>query len=480
MLPSQPPVTSDNFRPRYFATISTNSDPLASSDYHSLRVNLSRRFTHGFGFQFAYTRAHSIDNSARDIGSTESLTNRLPLRNANGTVALPSLATINAVLAQQELAPFTSDADAASYFVHNFVSGPQFDAGRGNSEFDIRHSAVLNFIYELPFGTGHALGGGSKAIVKYAISGWQATGILRFQTGPPFSLLAGVDVNGDGNADDRAAPLSGRLPTLVNPGGAKDSNTQFLSLAGRSQLGVSPTPDVRDRFYLRTSFCGPGIVNTDFSLFKNTRIHERVNVQLRAESFNLFSHTDFRQSSEQHLEPRLWQAAEYAGAGARGPARIEGPVLNAGKRRRLVAAHVSEIRHHGERLPAAASASCPRTATDDLTALSIEQAAALIRKRAVSPLDLTYACLRRIELHNPVLNAFITVTGEAALPQAHQAEEDIQRGRWQGPLPGIPVALKDNMDTAGIRTAAASAVFADRIPSEDSEVARRSKRPAPS
>ena len=122
----------------------------------------------------------------------------------------------------------------------------------------------------------------------------------------------------------------------------------------------------------------------------------------------------------------------------------------------------------------------PAPQTDDLTALSIEQAAALIRKRAVSPLDLTYACLRRIELHNPVLNAFITVTGEAALAQAHQAAEDIQRGRWQGPLHGIPVALKDNMDTAGIRTAAASAVFADRIPSEDSEVARRSKRPAPS
>jgi aspartyl-tRNA(Asn)/glutamyl-tRNA(Gln) amidotransferase subunit A len=117
----------------------------------------------------------------------------------------------------------------------------------------------------------------------------------------------------------------------------------------------------------------------------------------------------------------------------------------------------------------------PAPQTDDLTALSIEQAAALIRKRAVSPLDLTHACLRRIELLNPVLNAFITVTGEAALAQAHQAEEDIQRGRWQGPLHGIPVALKDNMDTAGIRTTAASAVFADRIPSEDSEVARRLK-----
>ena len=61
------------------------------------------------------------------------------------------------------------------------------------------------------------------------------------------------------------------------------------------------------------------------------------------------------------------------------------------------------------------------------------------------------------------------------MSQARQAEEEIQHGRWRGPLHGIPLALKDIIDTAGVRTTAASALFKDRIPREDAEVARRLK-----
>jgi aspartyl-tRNA(Asn)/glutamyl-tRNA(Gln) amidotransferase subunit A len=89
--------------------------------------------------------------------------------------------------------------------------------------------------------------------------------------------------------------------------------------------------------------------------------------------------------------------------------------------------------------------------------------------------ELTKDCLSRIEKLNPTLNAFITVTGESALTQARTAEAEILRGHWRGPLHGIPLALKDLIDTAGIRTTAASALFKDRIPEEDAEVVRRLK-----
>ena len=111
----------------------------------------------------------------------------------------------------------------------------------------------------------------------------------------------------------------------------------------------------------------------------------------------------------------------------------------------------------------------------DVTMLSIREAAELIRKKNISPVELTKACLARIERLNPVLNAFITITAESALAQARDAESDIQRGRWRGPLHGIPIALKDLFDTAGVKTTAGSAVFKDRVPTEDAEVVRRLK-----
>lgn len=109
----------------------------------------------------------------------------------------------------------------------------------------------------------------------------------------------------------------------------------------------------------------------------------------------------------------------------------------------------------------------------ELAGLSLQKVSELVRKRSVSPVELTQECLKRIERLNPILNAFITVDAEGSLKQARQAEAEIQHSKWRGPLHGIPVGLKDNIDTAGIRTTAASAVFADRIPAQDAEVVRR-------
>jgi aspartyl-tRNA(Asn)/glutamyl-tRNA(Gln) amidotransferase subunit A len=107
--------------------------------------------------------------------------------------------------------------------------------------------------------------------------------------------------------------------------------------------------------------------------------------------------------------------------------------------------------------------------------MTLKSASDLVRTKAASPVELTRACLKRIESYNAKLNAFITVTNEQALADARELEAEQQRGKWRGPLHGIPIALKDNIDTAGIRTTAASELFKDRIPSEDAEVVRRLK-----
>jgi aspartyl-tRNA(Asn)/glutamyl-tRNA(Gln) amidotransferase subunit A len=104
---------------------------------------------------------------------------------------------------------------------------------------------------------------------------------------------------------------------------------------------------------------------------------------------------------------------------------------------------------------------------------TISELAQRLRRREVSPVETTQQCLERIERLNPALNAFITVMAESGLAEARIAEAEILRGEWRGPLHGVPVALKDLLDTAGVRTTAASALYKDRVPSQDAEVVRR-------
>jgi len=104
---------------------------------------------------------------------------------------------------------------------------------------------------------------------------------------------------------------------------------------------------------------------------------------------------------------------------------------------------------------------------------TISELAPRLRRKEVSPVELTLACLDGIERLNPALNAFITVNAESALAEARAAEIELSRGDWRGPLHGIPVALKDLIDTVGTRTTAASALYQNRIPTEDAEVVRR-------
>ncbi len=107
--------------------------------------------------------------------------------------------------------------------------------------------------------------------------------------------------------------------------------------------------------------------------------------------------------------------------------------------------------------------------------LSLTEAAEQIRARRLSPVELTRECLVRIERLNPILNAFITITAEMALEQARRAEAEVMASRCRGALHGVPLGLKDLLDTAGGRTTAASNQYRERVPANDAALVARLK-----
>jgi len=306
-VPRQPAVAADNFRPPLLATFSTR-DSTASSRYDALQATVKRRFAQGLSFQLSYTWAHAIDDGSGEIvtgAPLSSVTNLLPVRAANGTIPLPSLANVNAARAAQGLPALATEADAARYFVQNYVGGPQYAAERGNADFDLRHAAILNFIYELPFGKGKAFGSGAPPALRWIVEGWQTNGILRFQTGQPFTLLAGADVNGNGVVNDRASLLSGDLKNVLNPSFGQNGSRQYLVNNSGAVLGFSRTPEDVGSMLSRNLLFAPGLVNVDFSLFKNIplRFREGMRLQFRAEAFNLLNHTNFGSPNGQITSP---------------------------------------------------------------------------------------------------------------------------------------------------------------------------------
>jgi len=108
-----------------------------------------------------------------------------------------------------------------------------------------------------------------------------------------------------------------------------------------------------------------------------------------------------------------------------------------------------------------------------LTKMSLTEAAAQLRAHQVTSVALTTACLDKIKALDPGINSFITLTAESALEQARVADSELQAGKSRGPLHGIPLALKDLIDVAGVKTTAGSAVLASNVAGKDAEVTRR-------
>ena len=119
-----------------------------------------------------------------------------------------------------------------------------------------------------------------------------------------------------------------------------------------------------------------------------------------------------------------------------------------------------------------------QTAEDNassLVQLTLTEACRRIRAHQLTSMELTQAYLDRIKIYQPKLNCFITVMSDSALEQAEQLDKEAKAGKFRGPLHGAPIVLKDNIDTAGTRTTAASQVFDDRVPTEDAFVTAKLK-----
>lgn len=114
---------------------------------------------------------------------------------------------------------------------------------------------------------------------------------------------------------------------------------------------------------------------------------------------------------------------------------------------------------------------------EDAIAFSpLEQVAALVARGRLSPVDLVDIAARRIERLNPELHAFLALSLDSARHQARRTHAEIRRGRHRGPLHGIPISLKDNIETRGLETTAGSKILAGNVPAQDATVVRRLRR----
>jgi hypothetical protein len=216
----------------------------ANSNYNSLQARYQQRLANGLAALVSYTWSKSLDDASNF---------------------------------------FSSSGDP------NFPQN-SFDARaeRGRSNFDVRHRLSVSYSYDLPFGKGgrhFANSGWASAI----LGGWQTFGIINWQTGRPFTvaLLSEIDNSGTGRsilgfgANDRPNVVGN--PNLSRRSAAQWFNQSAFSFPARGTFGNAG----------RNILDGPGYSNVNASLIKNTALSERLNLQLRAEVFNLFNHPNF-------------------------------------------------------------------------------------------------------------------------------------------------------------------------------------------
>jgi len=230
------------------------------SNYHGMEVEFLHRFTRGLYLQANYTWAKSLDT-----------------------------ASISHIVFGRAPIVSTNDASTGSDY--------------GRSVFDVNHVFRVNLNYELPFGRGKPWGTTDNAFLNHLISGWVVSGIVTATSGFPFSILSGVDSNGDGEINDRAVFLSGSYNDLLNPDRNQPANSQWLSpltcagtpLICTSATGVQLTGD----YSLgapsgRDILSGPRTLNFDLTVGKRFPITEKVNLGFRAEFYNAFNITNYQ------------------------------------------------------------------------------------------------------------------------------------------------------------------------------------------
>lgn len=209
----------------------------ASATYNAFIVRLEKRFSHGFSLLTNYTWSKAL--------GTASVLGDLGTENSSG---------------------------------YQNTWDPQADYGPLG--YDIRHNFVLSPIWDLPFGHGRAVGANSPGVVNAFIGGWQAQAIFTARSGYPFSII-GTDNSGtNGGGTPRASLVPGQDPFKKTPGYAFNINA--FQNAAPYTFGNSGNNMMR----------GLGLNNTDFSLIKDTTIHNSLAFQLRFEAFNVFNQVD--------------------------------------------------------------------------------------------------------------------------------------------------------------------------------------------
>jgi len=167
--------------------------------------------------------------------------------------------------------------------VATIMDRTNFRREKGLSGMDIRHRAVLSYVYELPFGPGKRFGSSAPGPLARFIEGWTFSGITSFQTGAPITIRTSDDPANTGQSQERpdvlanpTLPRGQRTPARwFNTSAFADPTTHRYGNAGRGLVN------------------NPGINNWDLSLMKNTTIRERLKLQFRAEFFNAFNHTQY-------------------------------------------------------------------------------------------------------------------------------------------------------------------------------------------
>jgi len=222
---------------------------IGNSIYNGLQVNLQKHFSSGFQIQGAYTYSHAIDNVNDPISPAK----------GNGSF------------------PFNS-----------------FDlqAERGNSDFDIRHRGVVNFIYEPNIGRGR--GHLSSGFLGRALEGWSLTGIVQAQTGHPYDIY-------DSSQDSNHTGLPAR-GTIVGPTAQPPGTDKTFT----GPTGIVTTPFDTQPNIGKNQFYGPNLVNVDTAVLKTTSFSEKLKLQFRLEAFNLFNHAQFNQPDNNIADGNLF------------------------------------------------------------------------------------------------------------------------------------------------------------------------------
>jgi hypothetical protein len=213
----------------------------ANSSYNSLQVTYQNRLSSGFDWQAAYTYGHSLDTSSGN-------TNAVGIQNPKN-----------------------------------------LNLYKGNSDFDVRHSLVLSWSYDLPFGRGKRFASGAHGVTQVLIGGWQVNSIDTFATGSPFTPVMVSSALNSGNA--------GQWPNRIGSG----------AIANQSiHAWFNPADFVSPGSYIfgnsgRNILFGPGTRQFDFSIFKDIVFNETASrhLQFRAESFNVLNTPQFNNPNAQ-------------------------------------------------------------------------------------------------------------------------------------------------------------------------------------